>query len=136
MKMKKIKILIIEDNESFLNLTKLILERLTNDLEIITSTSPINALSILNSFEFDVVVADYIMPVMNGLELLQEMRKRKNFTPFILLTGMPQSDTKRRALNLGADYYLEKTGSAQSLFATLYDLIRSCFNKESKKSVT
>ncbi len=58
MTMKKIKTLIIDDNESFLKLTTLILERLTKDLEIIPCSSSNNALSLLSSVEFDVVISE------------------------------------------------------------------------------
>ena len=128
--MSKIRALIIDDDESFLDLTRIFLEKIDNNLEIMLFTSPYEALALLKANNIDVVVSDYIMPGLNGLELLQEIRKMGNTIPFILLTGMPGVDTKRRALNLGANSYIEKMANVHLLFQKMAELIIKCFNKE------
>ena len=51
------------------------------------------------------------MPIKNGLEFLKELRDQQSDIPFILFTGKGREDVAVKALNLGADRYVNKNGS-------------------------
>ncbi len=70
-------------------------------------------------------VADYLMPEMDGLELLKYLRPRCNGMPFILFTGNGGEEVAIEALNSGADFYVQKKGSPRTQVAELETKIRS-----------
>ncbi|HQN92461.1 MAG TPA: response regulator, partial [Methanoculleus sp.] len=65
------KILAVDDDPAFLELTRAYLER-DGDIVVETTPSPLQALDMLAETPYDVIVADYEMPEMNGIALLQE----------------------------------------------------------------
>ncbi len=67
------------------------------------------ALAAFGKGEFDVVMADLIMPKMDGMELLQRIREIKNEDViFFMITGHPSINTAVEAINRGADDYITK----------------------------
>lgn len=109
---RPIRVLHVEDTPADFELTRLFMKRkgYTN-LQITPAFSAEEALERLRSEEFDVIVSDYQMPGMNGLEFLEELKKRGNTTPFILFTGKGEEKVAMDALNKGADRYVCKDGS-------------------------
>jgi PAS domain-containing protein len=59
------------------------------------------------------------MPLKNGLDFLQELRKQKNEIPFILFTGKGREEVAIKALNFGADGYYNKQGSPETVYGEL-----------------
>jgi|GEM_PF-3212011 len=116
--MKMISVLHVDNEESILNITKIFLEK-TGKVRIDTVTSPHDALKILEEESFDALISDYEMPAMNGLELLEEVRKTCEGLPFIIFTGKGREDVVIRAFDLGADFYLQKGGDPKAQFAEL-----------------
>lgn len=82
------------------------------------------ALEKLETDDFDVIVADYMMPGMNGLEFLDTLRKKGNEIPFIIFTGSGEEGVAIEALNKGANRYIKKAGRPDVLFNTLGRHIR------------
>ncbi|MFO7991750.1 MAG: PAS domain S-box protein, partial [Thermoplasmata archaeon] len=77
----------------------------------------------LDEEEIDVVVSDYKMPGMDGLQLFRTIREKKIMVPFIILTGKGTEKTAIEALNLGVNRYFRKTGDPESLYKRLIDAI-------------
>ncbi|MHA2296708.1 MAG: PAS domain S-box protein [Candidatus Hodarchaeales archaeon] len=127
-----IKVLHVDDEESFLKLAKINLEKNDKNLDVETALSASSALQLIESRDYDVIVCDYQMPDMDGLELLNELRKQGNNIPFIILTGKGREEIVIKALNLDADYYLQKGGSSKVLFTELSHFI--CRSTERKKA--
>ena len=73
---------------------------------------------------YDLVVSDYEMPHKNGLDFLQELRQNKNLTPFILFTGKGREEIAIKALNLGADGYINKQGNPETVYGELAHAIK------------
>jgi len=74
----------------------------------------------LDKEDFDVIVSDYQMPRMDGLEFLEVVREEKESDiPFIIFTGKGREEVAIKALNLGADRYLQKGGSPKSQYDVL-----------------
>jgi PAS domain S-box-containing protein len=76
-------------------------------LNIFTTSSPIEALELLNSHTFDCIISDYQMPKMVGIELCTNIRKTLR-TPFILYTGHGSEEVAASAFAAGIDYYFRK----------------------------
>ncbi|MFQ5978134.1 MAG: response regulator [Candidatus Heimdallarchaeota archaeon] len=118
------RVLFVDDDNDFLALVRKFLGREDPTIDLVTSASAINALQLLEKESYDVVVADYLMPEMNGLELLEHLRTSGNPIPFIVFTGRGREEIAIRALNLGANHYLKKGGELKSLFAELAHFIK------------
>ena len=73
---------------------------------------------------YDLILLDIMLPGMNGLEILSEIRAAKISTPVLMLTAKGDSDDKVAGLNLGADDYLAKPFSLAELLARVRALIR------------
>jgi PAS domain S-box-containing protein len=79
---------------------------------------------------FDAVIADYQMPIMNGLEFLRSVRSQGNPIPFILFTGKGREEVVIEAMNSGADFYIQKGGDPKSQFTELDHKIRQAVRRQ------
>lgn len=113
------KVLLVDDEKDFLEQAKLFLKKENKQLKITTATSAEKALEILQKDKHDIVVSDYKMPEMDGLEFLETLRERDENIPFIVLTGKGREEVAMDALNLGADRYLQKGEDPESLYRIL-----------------
>jgi PAS domain S-box-containing protein len=120
-----ITVLYVDDEPALLALGRTFLERNDPDLSVFGVESTNEALDALGHRQFDVVVADYQMPDRDGLEFLREVREKYGRLPFILLTGRGGEDVAIDALNLGADFYLQKGGNPRARYLDLAHKIRT-----------
>lgn len=74
--------------------------------------------------EYAVIIIDIMLPVLNGLELLHEVRDRRIKTPVLLLTARDRLDDRVKGLDAGADDYLVKPFAFPELLARLRALLR------------
>ena len=82
-----------------------------------------SALSLVETERFDAVVLDLLMPGMNGLETLKEIRIRNPDLPVILLTGHGSTREGMTGMRLGAADYLIKPVSIEELVGKLHDIL-------------
>ena len=114
---KKIKLLIVDDEEDFL---KSISERLgMRDFDVTTATEGKLAIKVAKKGKFDVAILDMKMPGMDGMELLQILKKKHKFLEVIILTGHGAIDSAVEATKLGAYSYLEKPYDFEKLLEVL-----------------
>ena len=73
---------------------------------------------------FDLIVLDIMMPVKDGLSVLQEIRQAKIGTPVLMLSAKSEINDKIKGLDQGADDYLAKPFSASELLARMRALLR------------
>jgi PAS domain S-box-containing protein len=107
-----------------------------NNFEIDNATSVDEAFKKLEQQPYDAIVSDYEMPQKNGLDFLKKIREENNQIPFILFTGKGREGVAVKALNLGADRYIDKNGSTETVYCELADAInKSVESKESKKAL-
>lgn len=118
------RILIVEDVEDMRDFISGIF---TENQTIFQAENGKDALSILKKHDVDIIISDISMPVMNGFELLREIRKNDMYChiPFIMLTVESSLDSKIKGLEYGADAYIEKPFSVDHLQATVHNLISS-----------
>ncbi|MGH7505230.1 MAG: response regulator, partial [Longimicrobiales bacterium] len=101
-------VLVVDDEEMVTTALRTFLQ-LETPYRVITHTSPRRALETLETDAIDVVVADFMMPDMDGIEFLKQVRARRPQTTRILLTGYADVENAIRAINeAGLYYYLEK----------------------------
>ena len=120
---EQIQALYVDDEPDLLTLGKLFLEK-AGDIAITTITRAPEAIELVNARSFDVIISDYQMPLMDGIEFLKNIRGSGNTIPFILFTGRGREEVVIQALNEGADYYLQKGGDPRSQFAELAHKVR------------
>ncbi len=118
-----ITVLFVDDEPALLDIARFFLEK-RGDIEVSTSVSAAGALNALNERKFDVIVSDYEMPGMNGIDLLKQLGDHARGIPFIVFTGQSREEVAIEALNQGAKFYLQKGGDPKSQFAELENMIR------------
>jgi|YNPMSStandDraft_2_1061718.scaffolds.fasta_scaffold00173_23 sigma-B regulation protein RsbU (phosphoserine phosphatase) len=120
----KDKVLIVEDEED----TRFILERLLekNNYEVKTSRNGEEALEVLKTFKPQVIIADWTMPIMDGLQLCDKLKNDEEFklVYFILLTARASLKDRVKGLDIGADDFLVKPIENQELLARIRSGIR------------
>jgi CheY-like chemotaxis protein len=99
------RILVIDDNKTSL---MLIDEVLSEDYEVVTKQDPAEALDYICSDGVDLVVSDYKMPKMNGVELFYEIKQIHRNVPFIIISAEDNDDNVRRAKEAGVNSYMSK----------------------------
>ncbi|MFW9994026.1 MAG: PAS domain S-box protein [Candidatus Odinarchaeota archaeon] len=118
-----IRILHVDDDDLFLELVKEYLETSHSNLQFDSLSTPRDVFQKLEEEKYDAIVSDYQMPDLNGLELLERLRKQENDIPFIIFTGRGREEVVIKALNLGADHYITKGGEPESQFEELAHVI-------------
>lgn len=81
----------------------------TDGFEVTVAGSGAEALLKLEEGDFDVVVCDYLMPKMDGIELLKKVRANTNYTPFIFFSGNADDSHEVKMIGQGAYQLLSKT---------------------------
>lgn len=116
------KVLIVEDDVS---LGKMIRDWLVMDhhkVEIVTDGA--EAQNMLKVYEYDILILDWELPNVTGIEILKEFRSRGGTTPILVLTGKGTINDKEEGFDAGADDYLTKPFHGKELTARLRALLR------------
>ena len=116
---EKIKVLYVDDEEGAIHVTNIFLKRMGLNIEITPALSAEQGLELLKERDFDVIISDYMMPEMSGIEFLQEVRRRGIKTPFIIFTGRGEERVAMEALNKGANRYVRKDRKPSVVFEEL-----------------
>ena len=83
-----LQILYVDDEIDLLTIGKSFIE-MKGEFSVDTADSASAAMERLNSKAYDVIVSDYQMPVMDGIEFLEHLRQRKPDVPVLIITGYP-----------------------------------------------
>lgn len=103
-------ILLVDDEEMIITSIKSFLA-IETDYQLLTYTSPVKALEDLDTKikSLDLVISDYLMPEMDGISFLAEVKKKFPLVPRILLTGYADKENAIKAINnVGLYQYIEK----------------------------
>jgi PAS domain S-box-containing protein len=117
-------ILYVDNEAGLLKAAKPILE-MQSSFHVETASSVEEAMKKMEAKTFDAIVCDYIMPGKDGLEFLKELRDSGNSIPFIIFTGKGREIVAIKALNLGADQYINKIGKTEAVYSELAQGIRT-----------
>lgn len=130
--MTNFKVLLVDDEEEFL---WALTERLKNrDLQVDGVTTGEDALSFIDRDPVDVVVLDVRLPGMDGVETLNEIKKRNPLIEVLILTGYANTETCVKVMELGAFDYLVKPVDIDELMYKLQDAHRKKSLKEQQQT--
>jgi len=124
---KKNTILVIDDEPAVLKVMEANLRR--EGYRIFTALDGLIGLGLIREQPVDVVIADYMMPKLDGLDLLQKMREQGLDIPTIIITAHGSIEHAVRAMQLGAETYLTKPINYSELFLVL----QKCLEKQRLK---
>jgi len=122
--MASLRILVVEDSPTMRQLISFALKRLPG-VEITEAADGVDGLKKINSAQFDLIITDINMPVMDGLKLISLVRrdmKYKNI-PIMIITTEGGAEDRERALALGADAYITKPIQAGNVLDTVKSLL-------------
>ena len=114
--MSRRRVLIVDDDAPFLELLQLCFAKANFD--VILASNGAEALKILFESEPpDLVLADFMMPEVNGIELVRHLKASAKLfdTPVVLMSSNVDTEFRKRALDLGASAYLLKTEGAHAI---------------------
>lgn len=112
------KVLLVDDDPLFLELSKTFLE-IFHNIASDTVNSAREALERLENDSYDVVISDYDMPFMDGITLLKTIRDKRINIPFILFTGVGREELMHQAIENGASSFIEKIGDPKAQYSEL-----------------
>src|SRR5512139_4046335 len=115
------KILVIDDEPSIVNLVTAYLK--PEGYEVHTAIDGLSGLKAARSFKPDVIILDVMLPGMDGIELLANLRRESNVY-VIMLTARSEETDKIVGLSVGADDYLTKPFSPRELIARIKAALR------------
>ena len=129
--MEKIKLLFVEDDASFAFIVKGSLE-LTGMYEVQTAFNGKEGLEIYHSFNPDVVVSDIVMPVLDGMEMISQIRQANKLIPVLFATGYTNPQQVLDGYKLDVDNFIKKPFLPEELDAHIQAVLRRIrmFSKE------
>lgn len=123
-------VLYVDDEPVLLDVCSKYFEVRGGGIEITGVTSAEEAITLMETRSFEVIISDYQMPEMTGIDLLKHLQEQSDTTPFILFTGKGRDEVILEAINNGATYYLQKGGNLRVLFAELEHKIREAIRRQ------
>lgn len=117
------RLLLAEDEKALSKALATILER--NKYSVDAAYDGQEALEYLDAGNYDGVILDIMMPKVDGITVLREIRKKGNLIPVLLLTAKSEVDDKVLGLDSGANDYLTKPFNARELLARIRAMTRT-----------
>lgn len=124
------RILVVEDDR---NMRLLTAARLEDHYTVVCACDGIEAMEQIHKGGIDLIIADIMMPRMDGYELLETIRAEGYTTPFLMLTAKETLEDKQRGFLLGTDDYMTKPFSSDELVWRTQALLRRADIAQSKK---
>lgn len=125
------RLLVVEDEPDLNQVIRLQLE--SENYSVDSCFNGKQALDYIFGAEYDGIVLDIMMPEMDGMQLLQELRKRKIAVPVLLLTAKDSVQDRVGGLDAGADDYLVKPFDMQELLARIRVMMRRASGQTSNQ---
>ena len=123
-------ILVVEDDR---NMRLLTAARLEDMYTVICADDGVEALEHIHNGGIDLIIADIMMPRMDGYEFLKTIRQEGYDTPFMMLTAKESLVDKQQGFSLGTDDYMTKPFSADELIWRIGALLRRADIAQNKK---
>ena len=125
-------ILVVDDDEGIRSLVKKYLNE--NKYIVNTAKSAEDASKKIEIIKFDLIILDIMMPGKNGLEFIQENKKKLD-TPLLLLTAKGQANERVEGLELGADDYLAKPFEPKELILRIKNILSKTRKNDLKRVI-
>jgi len=124
------RILVLDDDPHFLRVLARILSG--ENFLVTSAAGACDAMELLKSAQFDLVISDLRMPECDGLSFLESLRRSGNTVPVIILTAYGEVDTYLEAMNAGATEYLNKPIQSDELLKSVHACLRSGKNRRNR----
>jgi DNA-binding NtrC family response regulator len=124
-------VLIVDDDDISLSVLSEMLER--NGMKCVVASNGSEALDILSNSNVDIILADYMMPVMDGITLYKEVRAKRLPIPFVILTGYGSVDNAVDCMKLGVYDYIQKPCDLNRVLTTVHRAINHFKLREENK---
>ncbi|MDE6346863.1 MAG: helix-turn-helix domain-containing protein [Muribaculaceae bacterium] len=120
----KPKILIAEDNGQ---IAEFISDILKDDYTSLTADNGRSGLAIASSFIPDLIIADEMMPIMSGLEMVRQLKQNPRLLsiPIIMLTAKSDNNTENESIKLGIDVFMSKPFEPAALLGRITQLLKT-----------
>lgn len=120
----KPKILIVEDNRQ---IAEFITDILHDDYTSLTADNGRAGLAIASSFIPDLIIVDEMMPIMNGLEMVRQLKQNPRLAsiPIIMLTAKSDNKTENESIKLGIDVFMTKPFEPSALLGRITQLLKA-----------
>ena len=125
-------ILVVDDDDGIRSLVKKYLNE--NQFLVTTAESAEDASEKIKIIKFDLIVLDIMMPGKNGLEFIQD-NKKKLETPIILLTAKGEANERVEGLETGADDYLPKPFEPKELILRIQNILSKTIKTEQRRVI-
>ncbi|RMG74859.1 MAG: response regulator [Nitrospirae bacterium] len=119
------KILIVEDSDSTRAMMRAIVEDMGENFLVFEASNGFEALKILPTENFNLIITDINMPDINGLELINFIKTTPQYSkiPLIIVTTERTEEDRRRGMALGANDYITKPFEPEQLRESILNLL-------------
>ena len=125
-------ILVVDDDDGIRSLVTKYLDK--NNFLVTTAISAENAAEKVKIIKFDLIILDVMMPGKNGLEFIQDHKKKLD-TPIILLTAKGEASERIEGLEVGADDYLPKPFEPKELILRIKNILSKTIKTEQNRII-
>jgi two-component system, OmpR family, response regulator MprA len=115
-------VLVVDDDQKLLKMLTRTL--VYENLDVITAANGLEAIQQVNTHNPDLLIVDWMMPKMNGVEFVRQLREDENRTLVLMLTAKDEIENRVEGLETGADDYLVKPFAPAELVARVHALLR------------
>lgn len=116
------RILLVDDNDKIRKLMEIYLKR--DAFEVLQAENGTEALSVLDKHSVDLIVADIMMPEMDGYELTEQLRGAGFTMPILMVTAKETYADKKKGFEMGADDYMTKPIDMDEMLLRVKALLR------------
>jgi two-component system chemotaxis response regulator CheY len=119
-------ILIVEDSSMTRSMMRAIVEDMEDEVVVVEAATGFEALKMIPAHELDLIITDINMPDINGLELINFVKKDEKYKsiPLLIVSTERSEDDKRRGMALGADDYVTKPFQPKQLQDAIENLLK------------
>lgn len=126
------RVLLVEDDKNLSFILKSSLEQMIGGYEVVSVANGKNGLDMLTKENFDVIVSDVEMPVMDGVTMVQHIRKNHPSLAIIFITGLTTARDVINGYQAGADFYIKKPFLPEELDAHIQAVLRMRHNTQAE----
>lgn len=126
------RVLLVEDDKNLSFILKSSLEQMIGGYEVVSVANGKDGLDMLTKENFDVIVSDVEMPVMDGVTMVQHIRKNHPSLAIIFITGLTTARDVINGYQAGADFYIKKPFLPEELDAHIQAVLRMRHNTQAE----
>jgi two-component system cell cycle response regulator CtrA len=116
------RILLVEDDPSTAQAVSAMLKK--SDWVVDTADMGEDGLDLGKVYEYDLIIVDLMLPDMDGMDVIRQLRNAKVVTPVLILSGLTQTEKKIQGFGIGVDDYLTKPFNRDELLARVQAIVR------------